>query len=133
MSKRKFVGNVDSDSDTFSPRRDVVIITLPREYMYSVITHYNTIYTNSLICVWNDKGVYRGQLCRDHNQISRGLLCSIEGDIKVYNVTRNIDIRNCRWFVYNHEVMFGDWVIWIKDATNDITREDAPLTTNERK
>jgi len=60
MSKRKFIGNVDSDSDTFPPRKDVVVTTLPRECIHSVFKHYNIINTNSLIRVWNDKGAYRG-------------------------------------------------------------------------
>ena len=133
MSKRKFIGNVDSDSDTFPPRKEVVVTTLPRECIHSVIKHYNTIYTNSLIRVWNDKGAYRGQLCRVHTRTSRGLLCSIEGDVKDDNVLRSIDIRNCRWVVCNHEVMYRAWVIWKRDGTDDILNDNAQLTTNERK
>ena len=133
MFKCKFVGNVDSDPETFPPRKDVVINTLPRECIHSVIKHYDKIYTNSLIRVWNDKGLYRGQLCRVHNRTSLWLLCSNEGGIKEDNVTRNIDIRNCRWVVCNHEVMYGAWFIWRRDRTDDIARGKAPLTTNERK
>ena len=128
MSKRKIIEE-EFPAGSFPARKTYAIPTLPKKCKDSVSEHFNTIYTNSILRVFDKSGEYTGQLCRAHVRTTHGIYCSILSKKRC----ESIDIRNMTWVVDNSEVCVRSQVLWHRTGTNDIENELKPLTMNEKR